>query len=373
MKLAFVCGSLEPGRDGVGDYTRRLALACARRGHAVRLLAVSDPWAEASARPALDEGLSVLRLTSAAWRGDEGRAARAWLDEFSPDWVSLQFVPYSFHPRGFFGGCLPALLNTLEAAPRRQIFFHEIWIGSHCGASAIERITGWWQRATTRRLLQRVRPAVVQTSTTYYREALVRLGAPAEVLPLFGNVPVIPCPPNEKSPRDTLTCGLFGTLHPGWDARSFFDDFVLLAAKLQRRAVFVSAGSLGVGEADFDRLALAWAGRITFQKKGRQSASALSALFARWDFAVTCMPWITLGKSGTIAALREHGLRVVATAPGSHPRFGQVEAVEAENDAGCVPYFRDHALLASALKKTPPRPGLDATAARFLASLATHA
>lgn len=25
MTILFLCGSLEPGRDGVGDYTRRLA------------------------------------------------------------------------------------------------------------------------------------------------------------------------------------------------------------------------------------------------------------------------------------------------------------------------------------------------------------
>ena len=25
MKIVFICGCLEPGKDGVGDYTRRLS------------------------------------------------------------------------------------------------------------------------------------------------------------------------------------------------------------------------------------------------------------------------------------------------------------------------------------------------------------
>lgn len=32
MRLAFICVSLEPGRDGVGDYTRSLAAECIRQG-----------------------------------------------------------------------------------------------------------------------------------------------------------------------------------------------------------------------------------------------------------------------------------------------------------------------------------------------------
>lgn len=42
MKLLFLCTSLEPGRDGVGDYVRLLAEACIEAGHECRLLALND-------------------------------------------------------------------------------------------------------------------------------------------------------------------------------------------------------------------------------------------------------------------------------------------------------------------------------------------
>jgi hypothetical protein len=42
MKLLFITGCLEPGKDGVGDYTRELATECARRGHAVFLISLNQ-------------------------------------------------------------------------------------------------------------------------------------------------------------------------------------------------------------------------------------------------------------------------------------------------------------------------------------------
>ena len=41
MKLIFICGSLEPGRDGVGDYTRRLAGELIRQGHQIAIIALN--------------------------------------------------------------------------------------------------------------------------------------------------------------------------------------------------------------------------------------------------------------------------------------------------------------------------------------------
>ena len=42
MKIAFITSCLEPGKDGVGDYTRSLAAESSRNGHEVCLLALND-------------------------------------------------------------------------------------------------------------------------------------------------------------------------------------------------------------------------------------------------------------------------------------------------------------------------------------------
>jgi hypothetical protein len=40
MRIVFLCFSLEPGRDGVGDYTRALAGELIRPGHEVCAVAM---------------------------------------------------------------------------------------------------------------------------------------------------------------------------------------------------------------------------------------------------------------------------------------------------------------------------------------------
>ena len=44
MRIVFICGSLEPGRDGVGDYVRHLAVAVAQQGHETAAVALRDPF-----------------------------------------------------------------------------------------------------------------------------------------------------------------------------------------------------------------------------------------------------------------------------------------------------------------------------------------
>ncbi|HVU32062.1 MAG TPA: hypothetical protein VHE61_01420 [Opitutaceae bacterium] len=368
MKIAFVTGCLEPGCDGVGDYTATLAAECVRRGHQVRLLSLAEkPGGSAAPSP------TMLRLAPAEWRADVGAAARRWLDAFAPDWVSLQFVPYSYDPRGFFAGSIEALARIMGAADRRHIFFHEVWIGSHQGAPLKARVSGWWQRRAVAELLRRVAPQCMHTSIEYYRLALARLGHSVSLLPMFGSIPPLPgtAPAALPSavPVDAIVCGHFGTLHPHWEVEQFLCDLSELAQARGRSAALVAAGSLGYGRELFARVAAAWQGRVHCVALGRLDGPALAAVFARFDFAVTSVPWNILGKSSSAATLREHGLPVVVTAAGSGPRFTAERIDDAANDPGFVPYFRDRGALIRALEKTPPRPGVVAAADVFLKGL----
>jgi hypothetical protein len=370
MRIAFIAGCLEPGRDGVGDYTRSLAAECARRGHTVALLSLAETETKAKESA---KGAAVLRLTPGEWRNDNGHAARRWLDEFAPDWASLQFVPYSFDPRGFFRPSIAALAHVLGGARRRHVFFHETWIGSQKGAPLKARVFGWWQRRAVRELLRRIAPACVHTSTGYYCAALATLRQQAGRLPVFGSVPRPGVIARDGElpgiPPRAIVCGHFGTLHPGWKHESFLADFAALAAEGKRPAAFVAAGSLGYGAPLFEQVAAKWQGQITCVALGKMTTDNLSAAFARFDFGVTSVPWNILGKSSSAAALREHGLRVVVTDAGAPPRFAARELDDAASDEGFVPYFRDRTRLAGALEKTASRAGVEAMAERFLADL----
>ncbi len=372
MRIAFITGCLEPGRDGVGDYVRTLAAECERRGHAVTLLSLTE---RSAVDPSQEEGSSVLRLSAAECEADGGEAARQWLDRFQPDWASLHFVPYSYHPRGFFDPWIARLKFMLSGAPRRHIFFHEIWIGFSADARWRERATGWWQRRMVGRLVDQLAPTVVHTSTGCYRALLGTRGINAGILPMIGSVPRsaevrtgVPGALKAVAP-DALVCGMFGTIHPNWEAETFLHDFAVLAAAQKRPAVLLAAGALRYGTKFFEQLRERWKGRVALGALGELPTSELPAVFARFDFAVSTMPWVLIGKSSSAAALREHGLRVVVTFAGSPPRAVNEANILEPADAGFVPFFRNRDLLPTALQKTLPTAGVTTMAEQFISDL----
>ena len=65
MNIAFICGSLEPGKDGVGDYLQRLGLELLQQGHKVSLIAIHDHFVvEDNLEPqdTVDLTFSIIRL-----------------------------------------------------------------------------------------------------------------------------------------------------------------------------------------------------------------------------------------------------------------------------------------------------------------------
>lgn len=372
MRIVFVTGCLEPSRDGVGDYVRTLAAECVQRGHKVALVSLAEH--RVIAPGAVEhEALPMLRLTLEQAAAGDGVAVRQWVEAFRPDWTSLHFVPYSFHPRGFFGGRISLLAKVLGAAAHRHVFFHELWIGSAVGAAVKERATGWWQRRGVGELLRRIMPEVIHTSIGYYRAALATIGYQAGLLPMFGSVPAgegtaarIDLPGIEST---ALVCGMFGALHPNWVSEPFLSDFAALGTALGRPPVLAAAGAQRHGQAIFARLAAEWRGRVACVALGEQSAAQLTRVFARFDFAVATSPWNLIGKSSSAAALREHGLSVVVTNAGTAPRFAVSAADLEPADGGFLPYFRDRAQLATVPGKTSRRHGVKVAAELLLADL----
>lgn len=371
MRLVFVTGCLEPGRDGVGDYVRMLARECVRLGHAVALVSLAER--QRVAEPAAeDAGARILRLTLA--EAGDGEAVREWVTAFAPEAASLHTVPYSFHPRGFFAPKVPLLAAALAPAQRRHIFFHELWIGMARGARWKDRVSGWWQRRAVAALLREVSPQVVHTSNGYYRAALATLGREARVLPVFGSVPWLGASIRPallaEIPADALVCGMFGSLHPNWESDAFLADFAALARREGRPAVLAAAGGLRHGMDFFNRLKARWAGQVTFVALGEHPVEQLAEIFARFDFAVSASPWTLINKSASAAGLREHGLGLVITNAGELPRFDWDAAASEPGDAGLLPYFRDRSLLARVPARTAPRPGVAAAAEVFLREVA---
>ncbi len=352
MKLAFLTSGLEPGCDGVGDYTTLLAAECARRGHAVVRLALNDEHALAAERTP-----ELLRLPASLPWPERVRLAREWLCEFAPDGVSLQFVAYGFHPRGLVGQISTHLRAVLAGFPVR-VFFHELWLGDEIGASWKDRAVGWLQRRGVLALLRALDLRGVDTSNATYAQLLSQRGVSAQVLPLFGSLPLPPLAPPRAG--EGLTFALFGTLHPVWPAVPLFTHLRSLGVPV----TLAHAGRIGSGEALWARLELAYGAHFCFRRHGELLPEQLAAFFAEADYGIATTPWSLIGKSASVAAMLDCGLPVVVNR--DDVNFANMP-LSASADPSLIRMDADLPAQLRASYRQPARLRLPEVAAEFLA------
>lgn len=323
MRIAFVVGCLEEGRDGVGDYTRLLAQECVRHNHPCCQIALNDPFVSEHSWSS-ESDLPVLRLSAKADWKERINQAKRFLDRFSPDWVSLQFVPYAYHPKGL-ALSLGRQLQQLARARRLHVMFHELWLGVSVGDSVKERLIGTVQRLCMLAMLKELRPNLVHTTNPAYTAVLSRDVARVGCLPLFGNIPIsLPEDDNwlfeelqrvgpgmDWSRERTWLFGLFGALHPVWPPEPLFTYMSEAATRYQRTIAILSIGRLGPGEELWNRLAKAYGSRFTFLQLGEQPPERISQFLSTVDFGIATSPYVLIGKSGTVTSMLEHGLPVI--------------------------------------------------------------
>ena len=270
MRLLFLCSSLEPGRDGVGDYTRRLTQECVELGHTCALVALSDPHVSVLVETGGPGGVSTLRLPPHT----DFEAAAEFRERFAPDWISLQLVAYGLHPRGVLFAATPRLRKIIGPA-RLHVMFHELWLGNDAKPSLRHRITGALQKASLRRMLATLRPAFVSTTNPFYAALLHSIGVEASILPLFGNIPIAQCEPLPEAvavchqPGKTWLGVFFGGLYREWEAEPFFGRLQRAAHKAGREVVLVQLGHPGGAGAEvWSALERDYAERFRFPPPG---------------------------------------------------------------------------------------------------------
>jgi hypothetical protein len=297
MSFVLVTGGLAPGRDGIGDYCRVLAQALA--GAQPALLAIADR--EAGVEP---EKFPCLRLPAGRPWPERVAAARRFLAEQEVERVFLQLGPYLYHPRGLLQSAVEPLAAMLGET-RPLVMVHETWVGEMPFHSWKDRLIGPWQRRGFLALLRRLHPAKVFTSLPIYQAQLARHGVSAALLPLPGNVPV-----QREAARLELqqpVAGIFGGLWPGFEPHEALAAF----AAADGRTLLL----IGRHGATPERLAQ-WRARhpkLAIIETGALDPAGVSQHLNLLSFAFAVAPWQMAGKSGTVAALLEHGVPVLVT------------------------------------------------------------
>ncbi len=321
MRLLFLCSSLEPGRDGVGDYTRRLAQECGKLGHACALVALNDGHVAETVEGTEPGGILTLRLPPNAG------IARAvdFRQRFAPDWISLQLVAYGLHPKGVLFTVIPKLQAVVGEVPL-HLMLHELWLGNDAVPRLRHRLMGWLQKSSLQRLLTTLRPRLIATTNPVYAALLKTIGVEAGISPLFGNIPIA----NEALPADVAArlqpapdwIGLFfGGLYREWQPEPFLGRLARAARTAGRSVGLVQLGHAG-GEGDviWSELERDYAATFDFVRLGPQPAPVVSAVMQKADFGIAASPWSVIGKSGAATVMLEHGLPVIVTRDDFQPR-----------------------------------------------------
>lgn len=338
MKIVFIVGSLEPGRDGVGDYTRRLAAELVRQGQDVRILALNDKVSSQKsetenhisdfAGQQSSEGTAVkcLRLPMTLPWPERVALAREWVDGFGPDWVSLQFVPFAFHLKGLCFG-LGKKISAIAPDAKWHIMFHELWLGLGENASWKHRLWGMLQRSIIRELMTRLKPCVVHTQAEPYQKVLECEGITAGLLPLFSNVPLV-AGNGWKEILEPLTvettgqvsareefylAGVFSAVHPEWNVEDAVNLISPLIQRTNKRLALVFFGRSGLSSTTFDRMKAALRTQAVIVVVGEQSVANISKILQTLDLGLATSPRQLIQKSSSIAAMLEHGLPVLVT------------------------------------------------------------
>ncbi len=317
MKILFVCGSVEPGKDGVGDYTRRLAGELIHRGHSCSIVAIMDQGVNVVLEEMQEIELTriaVLRLPYRKGYQLNCLEAKTWIETFNPEWISLQYVPFSFQSKG-----LPYSLGTairkLAKERKLHLMFHELWIGMESNATFKHKCIGLLQQRIVSNFFSKNEIRVINTQTDLYKSKLATLGYNSELLPLFSNIIK-----NQESKVTTTTdvlelkfC-LFGNIHHGSPVEKFINElkYVLSELKDKRVLKFIFIGHCGDAIEEWKKVLLA--NKIKFEISGFVTDMQISILLSSCQYGISTTPYVLSQKSGSLTAMVNHQIPVLCVA-----------------------------------------------------------
>jgi hypothetical protein len=319
MRILFLCGTLESGKCGGGDYTRRLAGELINQGHEIAICALMDKFVgtttEEMQKTERTE-VSVVRLPYANGFISNCKTAKLWVDNYDPEWISLQYGPFAFHDKGLPFG-LGDSIQQLTKGRKLHIMFHELWVGMNREASFKLAYWGRMQRAMIHSFIKKVKPAVIHTQTKLYQLQLNKIGANVSLLPLFSNIKVAYSSPKLKDPNH-LCFVVFGAIHSGAPIEAFAKEVSDYAIHKNLKVSFKFIGRCGKEQEHWASILDSF--KLEVSILGELSEEIISKELSEASMGIVNTPLDLIEKSGANAAMKEHGLAVISLSHNWIPR-----------------------------------------------------
>jgi hypothetical protein len=327
MNIVFICGSLEPGKDGIGDYVRTIAGQLVKAGGSCLLISWHDRLVSgrdtqiACYRSEKNLDIVEMRLSNSLSTISKAHLIRPVLDEFNPDLVSIQYNPYSYHVKGLPSFLARDLLGFL-GGHRLHVMFHELWCDWSLPVSLRAKLYGVAQRFIARDLYSTLKPVACHTSNGFYKEKLFELGISASIFPVFSNIKIADLPVNSRHwltdfldlgcVENPYVLGLFGEQQTP-PRKAAVEELRSTIFKFQPSASIClavcgrhTARSLSYTKKLAELLEVA----VPPIYLGFLSNDLLSHFLSSIDCGISMYPVELAGKSGALAACLEHETQV---------------------------------------------------------------
>jgi len=195
MKVVFISNNLPPAIDGVGDYTFFIAEQFVEHGHEVHIICSNGKEVDTTQM----EEMSIYPIVDYWDKIGVDRTVEK-IVRIAPDFVSLQYVPYSFSEKGqpfsmiYLGKQLKKMDISLSTT------FHEV-----CIRFSMNQIPRAFAQRIIARSLARNSEKVI-TSIDFYVDYLKRWKDDVELIQIGSNIPAIYTPEEElKVLRESIT------------------------------------------------------------------------------------------------------------------------------------------------------------------------
>jgi hypothetical protein len=229
-----------------------------------------------------------------------------YIRQFGPEWVSLQYVPFSFEKRG-----LPFTfskhLKSLGSNIKWHFMFHELWVGLYGYSTLKLKMLGLMQKVIIKQMLAAINPESVTTSIGIYKK---NLGwKEVNLIPLFSNIPVAGISQEDARQPDSLTAIHFGSFTGALDDYQRQVDFLTAIGEKTGKTVCLeiigNGGHYKEKALDISRRAF---GDENVIDCGFLSEESISNHLLRADIGISRADYTLFGKSGSAMAMLEHGL-----------------------------------------------------------------
>lgn len=310
MKIIFLCGSLEPGKDGVGDYSRRLAGELIRQGHQSFIISLYDVHVQ---RLLFEEqesrGIVIPLLRLGGELSDKRRIATAKekINLYKPDWISLQFVPFSFQKKGL-PWKLAKQLSLLGKDEKWHIMFHEIWVEGYDKKS---KILSLLQQCIIKNMARRLNPEIAHTHLPAYKNRLRKAGIKTKNLSIFSNLEELENPPVKIT--EIFTIGFFSQVRPRISVNIFLKELIQeITSTGKDFQILIIGGKKEANEILEVEINLIPGVENKIKQTGFLEGNNLLQTIDECHLGMTPVPRHVLGKSGSVAAFLSRGIPVAA-------------------------------------------------------------